>query len=299
MNTVGIIVGRFQVSSLTLGQWKLIVEVKKLHQRIIIIIGVNPIKTTKTNPLNYIIRKGMVNSSFWENFEILQLDDCFSDEMWIQKLDLLINSNLNRHETAILYGGRDSFIPCYEGKGKYNCQILDIGINCSGTEDRKKDGEKILNNEHFRKGIIYATQNQFTNATPCVDVAIIHNGKLLLGKKKHENKYRFIGGHVDPGESFTETAYREVKEETNLKLGSIQYISDHAIGDWRHEKGITGISTVFYMGITNKNQDLNPMDDIDSLKCFSLDEVKTPEFIKHNIMEEHKPLLTSLNIFLK
>ncbi len=54
-----------------------------------------------------------------------------------------------------------------------------------------------------------------------VGVCIINKGKFLIGKRlgKHgKNTYAFPGGHMEYGESWFDTAKREVKEETNLDI---------------------------------------------------------------------------------
>lgn len=55
-----------------------------------------------------------------------------------------------------------------------------------------------------------------------VGVAIIRNGKILLGKRKNahgEGEWAFPGGHLEYGEQVEACARREVLEETGLELG--------------------------------------------------------------------------------
>ncbi len=54
-----------------------------------------------------------------------------------------------------------------------------------------------------------------------VGVAIIKDGKILLGKRKNahgEGEWAFPGGHLEYGEQVEECARREVLEETGLVL---------------------------------------------------------------------------------
>jgi 8-oxo-dGTP pyrophosphatase MutT (NUDIX family) len=52
--------------------------------------------------------------------------------------------------------------------------------------------------------------------------------KFLIGKRKKENLYGLPGGALEFGEELTETAKREILEETNVKIfdeKTIEYIS--------------------------------------------------------------------------
>ena len=55
-----------------------------------------------------------------------------------------------------------------------------------------------------------------------VGVAILRDGKILLGKRKNahgEGEWAFPGGHLEYAEEVEECARREVLEETGLSLG--------------------------------------------------------------------------------
>ncbi len=59
-----------------------------------------------------------------------------------------------------------------------------------------------------------------------VGVAIVNNGKVLLGKRKSEHgkgEWCFPGGHLEYGEEFVECAKRETKEETGLDIANVQF----------------------------------------------------------------------------
>ncbi|HEY4963825.1 MAG TPA: NUDIX domain-containing protein [Candidatus Saccharimonadales bacterium] len=55
---------------------------------------------------------------------------------------------------------------------------------------------------------------------------IFKNGEFLVGLRKGshgEDTWSIPGGHLDYGETFEETAYREVLEETGLKVANIRF----------------------------------------------------------------------------
>lgn len=69
-----------------------------------------------------------------------------------------------------------------------------------------------------------ASEQPVINDRPLVGVgiAIIRNGKILLGKRKNahgEGEWAFPGGHLEYGEEVEVCARREAIEETGLKLG--------------------------------------------------------------------------------
>lgn len=49
-------------------------------------------------------------------------------------------------------------------------------------------------------------------------VAVMHDGKILIGKRRDNGKWTFPGGHKDPGESIHEGAIRELMEETGIEV---------------------------------------------------------------------------------
>jgi len=62
-----------------------------------------------------------------------------------------------------------------------------------------------------------------------VGAVLIHNGKILIEKRKNEpgrGKWSIPGGLVELGEKAEETVIREVKEETNLAVSRPHLIDD-------------------------------------------------------------------------
>ncbi|NQV00024.1 MAG: NUDIX hydrolase [Parcubacteria group bacterium] len=55
-------------------------------------------------------------------------------------------------------------------------------------------------------------------------VVMNKNGGVLLQKRSDSNDWGLPGGAMEPGESFKETARRELFEETNLKCTDLQFL---------------------------------------------------------------------------
>ncbi len=59
-----------------------------------------------------------------------------------------------------------------------------------------------------------------------IGVAIIKNGKVLLGKRKNAHgtgSWAFPGGHLEYGESWEDCVKREVMEETGITVKNIRF----------------------------------------------------------------------------
>ena len=96
----GIIVGRFQVHKLTEAHFKLIQMVLERHAKVIIFLGISgisPVPSTKRNPLDFELRKQMLEKAFeGNNLIVSYVKDMKCDEIWSKQLDMTIKRQLNR-----------------------------------------------------------------------------------------------------------------------------------------------------------------------------------------------------------
>lgn len=73
-----------------------------------------------------------------------------------------------------------------------------------------------------------------------VGVFIIKNKKFLMGKRigsHQENTWCLPGGHLEFGESFEQSAIREVEEETGLQIHNLRFAAvtnDHFEAEDKH-----------------------------------------------------------------
>ena len=298
---VGVIVGRFQVNELHDGHKALIDSVANENERVIIFLGLSPLKTTRNNPLDFRARKQMINE-IYPDIDILYIKDCVSDKIWSKELDNQISNLVGPESKVALYGSRDAFISHYSGK--YSTVELVQETYISGTSIRNAIAHKTSPSKDFRAGVIWATKNQYSNPKLTIDVAIFDNSKqhLVLGRKPNEDLYQFIGGFVDPNETAEMCAVREVQEETGLTVGGLRDLiplGTHVIDDWRYRGESENILTSFYW-TTYKFGRPEPNDDICEVKLFKL--IKLPyeseEAWKQRLMrlvvDTHKGLMEVL-----
>ena len=285
---VGIIVARFQVAELTPPQLGLIQGAVDNHPKVIVFLGVSPLKTTPNNPLDFESRKQMVLEAF-PDVNVLYIDDVGNDEKWSKQLDKQIKSLVGPNTTCCLYGGHKSFIEHYTTKTHQTCELEQIKF-VSGTDERLRISKVVKASKEWRQGVIWAANNQYSGAKPTIDVAIwnLDFTKLLMARKENEDKYRFIGGFVDGKESKEACVRREVMEEAHIEISDPLYIASCPIDDWRYRGEKNGIVTTFYEAI---HLDLTPKpdDDIVELKWFDAKKIK-----EKDIVVTHHPLLNAL-----
>ena len=273
----GVVIGRFQCHKLHKGHVRLLKEVYSRHTEVVILVGVSPLRSTERNPLTFDQRRVMLLQHF-PGVTIKPIYDVNSDAAWSAQVDGLLPGS------ATLYGGRDSFIPHYTGA--HRCEYLDLLFDVSATSIRDRVTECYRDTADFRAGVEYGAKNRWVNPVPCVDVAIVNHGEVLLGRKKDSTLFQFIGGFVDPGESWEDAAYREVREETGLHLSVVKYLTSSAIEDWRYAKEASGITTSFYVG-EYVGGDPVAGDDVEEVRWFNFRE-DVP------IIKSHEKLLNIL-----
>lgn len=296
--SVGVLVGRFQVSELTDGHKALFDSVIARHTKTICIIGLSQLKATKSNPLDFEARRKMI-SEVYPNINIFYIKDTAENPRWSSQLDEIISTHTPPSQKVVLYGSRDSFIKYYSGR--YATMELIQESFVSGTEDRLNNAFNVSDSKDFRKGVIWATQNQYDSCFPTVDIAIYNpsNDAVLLARKPHESKFRFVGGFVDPkGDtskpSFLEmNAKREVIEETHVETDNYKYIGSFLVDDWRYRSERSKIVTTLFEA-TYIFGTPTPDDDICELRYLyikDLHEYNNNNTLGDYIVNEHIPLM--------
>jgi bifunctional NMN adenylyltransferase/nudix hydrolase len=221
--------------------------------------------------------------------EIHYINDNPSDTAWTKNLDKLIGEQLLPMQSVTLYGSRDSFLKCYNGK--YNTCELEATTFISGTEIRRRVCNNYPPSADYRAGMIAATAYRFPTAFQTVDIAVVNDkGELLLARKPDEKKWRFIGGFSDPTSvSLEEDAKREVQEEAGVEVGNITYLGSTLINDWRYRGEIDKIKTALFVAkyVFGKPEGA---DDVAEVKWVSMNNLN-----KADIVEPHHVLIDMFN----
>lgn len=239
---VGICVGRWQVAWLHDGHMALLDYVRGQSDVMVVFIGVTPGAPTVKNPLDFMTRALMISQSYPKAI-ILPIMDEDNDTVWSEKLDGMIKP---LGGSPVLYGSRDSFLPSYTGRYTV-AEVPSSACSISGTDSRAK----IVVPEHFeqfRRGVIYSQNNARPKIYPTVDVAVCDNKGVLLGRKPHEDGWRFPGGFVDlKDEGWESAARRELREETGLDFteDQFQYVGSWRMNDWRYREENKIFTTLF------------------------------------------------------
>jgi len=288
--SIGVLVGRFQVHELHEAHHYLIKQVVENHKKVILFLGVPKVVGTKKNPLDFDSRKKMIQSSY-PDATILSLPDFGNDRRWTEELDKRIRE-IYPIGDILLYGGRDSFIPYYKkGGGKFDTKELEQHTFVSGTEVRKMVSDEVKSSADFRAGVIYQTYNQYPKVHPCVDIAPMRDGKVLLAKKPFEDGWRIIGGFVHPGdETLESSAIRRLKTEAGVDINVSDpiYVKSFRVKDWRYQSEEDKIMTTLFK-CDYLWGSIEPSQEISELKWFELNDE-----LVNSVVEEHKELIQFL-----
>ena len=251
-------------------------------------MGVAPVLCTKENPLEFVPRKVMFEDAFekmFPNITVAALPDMEEDVDWSNEVDKRVRENYPIG-TVVLYGSRKSFIKHYSGH--FETKELPPYPSPSGTEVREIIRKEVLPDRGFRAGNIYAASNQYPKVFPTVDVAVVRNGEILLGRKHGAKRFRFIGGFTDPSDdSYEDAAIREGKEESGLRLRNPQYICSQKMDDWRYRSEEDKIITHLFI-CEEFDGTANAGDDIEEVKWFAIESLDKSQISKvhHELLDK-------------
>lgn len=302
LKNVGIGLGRFQVSDLHAGHD---FYLRKLlnHDYAIVLVGVAQTLGTEENPMDYLTRKLMLEEWFETNataltqvtiMPIVDIPGELGNNLWSKQLDDIVTSVYGVCN-GTLYGGRGSSLNSYVGK--FKTKELHFSLpDCSGTTAREFCGNRIINSSDFRSGVIYSAFNVYPTVYPTVDIVLRRGDLVLLGKKKSDAKYRFIGGFVDVQDSgIEETVRREAKEETSLEVGNIQIIGGFSVNDSRYMRAQNRSVMTFLCTAEILFGRPTPGDDIDEIKFFNFSDIlQSPE---NFLIPAHSELLIKSKLY--
>lgn len=130
---------------------------------------------------------------------------------------------------------------------------------------------------------------------PCSGAAILDdNNRILLQKRTDKNCWSFPGGVMDLGESFEETAVREVKEETGLDVKVRELIGVYSKYSDEYQNGDRSQPVLVFFKCSVVGGELRcDGDETSELKYFDLDE--KPDLLN----KQHDDMFMDLREYLK
>ena len=302
---VGVIMARFQVAELHEAHKELIDTVLAEHPKVMIFLGLSPVRGSIRDPLDFQPRKQMLLEAYphekYPNLYIGYIKDNRSNEKWSENLDMNIRDGMGPNDTAVLYGSRDSFLTHY--KGEFDTRELQATRYVSGTELRAKIAAAPQSNPQFRAGAIWATYQRYPTVYSTVDVAVFDpkERRILLARKPLENGYRFVGGFASPtDDSFEASALRELGEETGLSVGlaGLRYVGSKRVDDWRYANNPSEkIMTHLYIGLYVSGCP-KASDDVAEVRFFNYDTFDPKGAIGYFLVEEHFGLWEMLKNYI-
>ena len=114
------------------------------------------------------------------------------------------------------------------------------------------------------------SQPVFPRTDPAIIVLVADGDRCLLGRKADwpEGRYSTIAGFVEPGESVEDAVRREVYEETNIRVGEVQY---HSSQPWPFP---SALMLGFIAEADSEDIHLND-GELEDARWFSRDELKS------------------------
>lgn len=290
LQTIAVIVGRFQTPELHEGHKCLFDFVLSRHSKVLVLLGVKPGNATRRDPLDFETRRLMLQATYGDQLVVMALPDCPDDAVWDARLDQQVRQ-LAPNAAVCLYGSRDSFIGAY--KGIFQTEIIQSDVpGCSATKLREQACSTVLNSADFRSGMLYATGKRYPSVHPTVDIAILNPERtsLLLARKPGESQFRFPGGFADPTDAdYEAAARREAQEECgDLQLSDMQYVGSCRVDDWRYKRTEDAICTLLF-ATTCLGGTAEARDDIEDLRWFNLADITD-----NDLVSEHLPLFKLL-----
>ncbi|MBI4239750.1 NUDIX hydrolase [Candidatus Uhrbacteria bacterium] len=122
----------------------------------------------------------------------------------------------------------------------------------------------------------------FRNSKPTASILLIHNGKVLLGKRGHEPQkgvWDVIGGFLNLGEHPEDGAKREAREETGYDI-EIESLLGMFMDTYDYERTGDVTLNICYIASISAGEP-KPGDDIAELGWFNSNELPQPIAFKN------------------
>lgn len=289
--TIGAVVGRYQVPELHAGQKKTIDTAAAENDKLVIFIGYNDVRMMPRDELPVGVRMVMVQQAYPDAIVLPLPDSKISNEHWSQQLDQILDG-VSGGGVVTLYGSRDSFIPYYSGRYR-TCEVPEV-TGLSGTALREVLNTESITTTAERRGWIAAIRSQYPVTDSVVDIAIVSPDwkKVLLGRRGEGALLRFFGGFLDAADASDAVAARreQTEEVVGIEVSEPQLIDSVRIDDPRYRKNDKGwgVMTRFHVSVYQSGEPKGS-DDIELVEWVPLN-----ESLRDSLVEPHYVLLDLL-----
>ena len=277
---LGIVIARFQTPELTEAHQRLIAQVATRSLRVVVMLGVTR-KLSKKDPLEYILRRWMVEDFWAEHYPgrsgdlfIIPDHNCPTDEEWARRIDEHVDALLVARGTVTVFCGPDGAGRAYQSAGgRHTVEIVDSHGTHATVVRASVVPERTAS---FRRGVIYSAERRSTSVFPVIDVVIWRkagqvpgsSALVLLGRKNEDGeRFRLVGGFVDPTDENLESAVlREAREETKLDVHNITYAGSMVVDDWRYRDAPETLMSAVFNAETSGVDEPVADDDLDEVR---------------------------------
>lgn len=304
---LAVVIGRFQVPRPHEGHRALLKTASERAARVLVLVGSAP-RLTKRNPLPAALVCTQVQATLRELLitegSIMPLPDMRSDADWVKRADEMIAQCVPWNAKVVLLFGQDArnagllgdprSAIVYKQFGKHTVEVHHFD-GPRGTELRAKAPAEAYarRNEDIAIGMAAAFELMNSHVVSAADVLVCCKDQpyptVLLGRKSNEDKWRLLGGMVEPGEAPIETATREAYEEARAQLTNIKSLGVFVVKDWRFPEPDSGVLSHLYYGWASQGV-FTAGDDIAEVKMFVATDLRTR--INDVVVEEHHGLVS-------
>jgi len=287
----------------------------KNFSRVLVVVPVSLAGLDRNEFLDFPARAAMIRHYFPQSevfpnnigLNIIPIPDMTTAEQWSSTLDARIKEVLPLDKVAIFdMTKRRGIYPGWDDGSRQTRRYVGSlpAVSAGAGESLAPYLKQVMSTKAFFAGMLYAQYQMYRRINPTVDIAIIDYDRkaILLGRKKDEVHYRFVGGHYDGSdESYRASAHRELCEETGMEFGNLEYVTDHKVADWRYPNSTSVICTVLYAAPFVFGSVPKAKDDIVEVRWFKLAGSEAPDLTTLNrdlMIAEHRPLFDDLAVFI-
>lgn len=283
---IAVILSKFQVADIPSKMDEKLTEIMEDYDEMFAIIQTSQIPFTSAYPLDVRNILNMLEDidepiTGWVAIEEGNTEAVFAKR--VRDYMRAVSSPRNAYE--ITYFNFDSKMP-----------KADDVINMSRVYESAEISDVPLDNAVYRQGIIDGASQGYASDIAVVDIAAItEDGRIVLGRKPDDTKYRFPGGFCDTNDESAEvTVHRELREETGIctaksRAGKTSYVCSHLTNDYRKREDKDKVLTFLYHVPIKNEVEMKAADDLTFVELVPLDEVNPEDMIPG-----HEILMTEL-----